>query len=97
MILRQISKYIFEIDLEYAWNVFERQNGKSAISGLPISFKYEGNRKLKRTASIDRIDSTKGYVTGNIQWLYQDINYMKRKLADSDFIELCKAVANHNS
>lgn len=86
----------FEIDIEYAWNLFQKQNEKCAISGLPISFKYNGDRKVKRTASIDRIDSSKGYVHGNIQWLYQDINYMKRKLSDVDFITLCKAVAQHN-
>lgn len=86
----------FSIDLEYVWGLYESQNKRCAISGLPISFKYEGNRKIKRTASIDRIDSYEGYVKGNVQWLHQDINYMKRKLKDSDFIELCKSVAQHN-
>ena len=85
----------FEIDIQYAWDIYIQQNRKCAISGTPISFKCEGAKKLKRTASIDRIDSSKGYVFGNIQWLLQDVNYMKRKLKDSDFIQLCKLVANH--
>ena len=32
----------------------------------------------KGTASLDRIDSTKGYVRGNIQWVHKDINWFKR-------------------
>lgn len=87
----------FEIDIKYVWELYLKQNKQCAISGLPISFKYEGDRKIKRTASIDRIDSNKGYIKGNVQWLYQDINYMKRKLPDDMFIELCKAVTLHNS
>lgn len=45
------------------------------------------------TASLDRIDSNKGYLKGNIQWVLPEINYMKHTLTLSDFIELCRKVS----
>lgn len=50
------------------------------------------------TASLDRIDSSKGYVIGNVQWVHKTINTMKMDLANSEFIKLCQMVAkNHDN
>ena len=46
------------------------------------------------TASLDRIDSSKGYVKGNVQWVHKDINKMKTDFEQSIFIKLCKSVAD---
>lgn len=51
----------------------------------------------KRTASLDRIDSTRGYVVGNLQWIHKDLNLMKNTLPTSLFIEWCKKVSNYSS
>ena len=48
------------------------------------------------TASVDRIDSTKGYLKGNVQWVHKSINQMKSNRTDEEFIALCKAVALYN-
>lgn len=48
------------------------------------------------TASIDRINSNKGYSLSNVQWVHKTINKMKCKLSDDEFIAFCKAVAKHN-
>lgn len=40
-------------------------------------------------ASLDRMDSKKGYIKGNIQWVYTPINNMKGSLDDNTFTELC--------
>jgi hypothetical protein len=50
---------------------------------------------LDNTASLDRIDSSLGYVRGNVQWLHKDVNWMKNTLDQDRFIELCKAIVNH--
>ncbi len=60
-----------------------------ALSGLPIS-------TSKKTASLDRIDSTLGYTKDNIQWVHKDINKIKTDLDQNYFIELCKKVADNN-
>jgi hypothetical protein len=56
--------------------------------------RYTGWRlKLMDDASVDRIDSTHGYVLGNIQWVHKDVNKAKMALREDDFISLCCAVA----
>ena len=88
----------FSVSIEYLWALFEEQGGKCAISGIPLQFPptlSPDDRRLQ-TASLDRIDNTLGYVAGNVQWVHKHINMMKRDLAQSYFIQLCKVVAANN-
>ena len=50
-------------------------------------------RKGIMTASIDRIDSDKGYYIGNIHWVHKAINKIKWDYTEPYFIELCEAVS----
>jgi hypothetical protein len=76
----------FDLTIEHLADLLDNvQMGKCALSGLPISVK-------DHTASLDRIDSSKGYVEGNVQWLHKDINMMKRHYNQDYFIHLCKKV-----
>jgi hypothetical protein len=83
----------FEITIEYIWQLYEHQNGLCAISGVPISFGARSSDK--NSASLDRIDSSLGYVEGNVQWVHKKINFMKGKDSDDEFIEWCRLVTNH--
>lgn len=89
----------FNITIEYLQQLLEKQNYRCALSGIEISGsqctlkKYTTYKEM--TASIDRIDSTKGYVLGNVQWVHKDINKIKINVEESYFIELCKAVTNY--
>lgn len=80
----------FEVTIEYAWELYQKQNGKCALTGLPLEFGTSWNRKC--TASLDRIDSSKGYAPGNIQWVHKRVNLMKSDLEESEFIRLCGLV-----
>lgn len=51
----------------------------------------------QQTASLDRIDSSKGYVLGNIQWVHKDINKMKLDYDQDYFIDICRRIAEYNS
>ena len=84
----------FEISIEYAWDLFVKQGYKCAITNLPISMgrKYANE---SRTASLDRIDNSLGYVSGNVQWVHRDINMMKGQFDQQYFIGMCKAVASN--
>lgn len=82
----------FIINIEYAWELFEKQNRKCVLSDIPISFENRSGS----SASLDRIDSSKGYIYGNVQWVFRDINLMKSFHDETYFINLCKAVANKN-
>jgi len=83
-------KQEFSISIEYLNTLWEQQQGKCALSKLPIAFQDTG--KAKGTASLDRIDSNKGYIKGNVQWVHKDINIMKNSFIVKEFIYLCKAV-----
>lgn len=85
------------ITIDYIWSLFEKQNGKCALSGLSLRFNLSGENRNTRTASLDRIDSSKGYIEGNVQWVHRQINKMKMDLDESEFIDFCKAVFIHNN
>lgn len=78
----------FDISIQEMWNVFLNQNKKCALTGEPISFQ-KNTRDSNSTASLDRIDSKKGYVIGNVRWILKDLNYMKLDFSDEHFIDLC--------
>lgn len=92
----------FSITIEDMWNQFLSQGKKCALTGLEIGFdgtSKERKRKetSKSTASLDRIDSTKGYVKGNIQWIHKDVNIMKNDLDVNQFIEYCSLIHEYQS
>lgn len=81
----------FNISIEYAWNIFIKQNRKCALSGMELQFGRRGDQ----TASLDRIDSTSGYIEGNVQWLHKNINIMKMDMDQNTFVELCGRIWNN--
>lgn len=88
----------FEITIDYAWNLFLKQNRKCALTGIEIFFvgrSKTDSGKVRQTASLDRIDSKKGYQQGNVQWVHKDINNMKQEFDQKYFIEMCKKVAGN--
>jgi hypothetical protein len=82
----------FNLTVEYLWQLFEEQAGKCALSGLPISFGAT-TKDRDATASLDRKDSTLGYVTGNVWWVHKEINFMKGTLPLSRFIDYCTKIS----
>lgn len=81
----------FDISKEYAWNLYLSQGRKCALSGEPIWFRSKKN-SADGTASLDRIDSSKGYVPGNVQWVHKIINVAKQNLSDTAYVEWCRKV-----
>jgi len=60
------------------------------LSGVQLVFFWEREDRAKTTASLDRIDSTKGYTLDNIQWVHKTLNRLKMNLDNQEFIEWCK-------
>lgn len=92
-------KIDFNITLEHAHQLWELQNGRCAFTGMPLRFGVSRYHVLTgkdtQTASLDRIDSEAGYVSGNVQWIHKQLQRMKHDLSDADFIYWCGRVANH--
>lgn len=90
-------KYIeVSIDKKYAWDLFEYQNQKCALTGLKITFPSTWKDNTW-TASLDRIDSSKGYIKDNVQWVHKHINIMKNMYTNDYFKEMCKLVATNEN
>lgn len=87
----------FSISMEYAWNLFIKQNRKCALTGQEIILVDSQLYNIEQTASLDRIDSTKGYIEGNVQWVHKWVNICKWNLTQKEFIKMCHLVANNNS
>jgi hypothetical protein len=86
------SEKELSLTMEQAWNLFLEQDRKCALSGIELIFPKVSKDK-NWTASLDRIDSSKGYVLGNVQWVHKDINIMKNRFDNQYFIEMCKLIA----
>jgi hypothetical protein len=85
----------FEVSIEQGWELFLRQNQQCALSGIPLTFP-KNKKDVAGTASLDRIDSSKGYTTDNVQWVHKDINRMKNVFDQEHFIAFCKLVTEYN-
>jgi hypothetical protein len=83
----------WDIEVEEVWKLYEEQDKVCKLSGLPIGWADIGRN---HTASIDRIDSNKGYVLSNIQLVHKDVNVMKSKYDQNYFISTCQLVAKRN-
>lgn len=84
---------LFTVTKKYAWDLFVQQERRCALSGIPISLSR--NWDVNQTASIDRIDSDKGYVEGNIRWTHKDVNRMRWNFSDAEFLRYCKLVVGY--
>lgn len=82
----------YAISDEYLWNLYLKQNKKCALSGIDIRFGIDGDA----TASLDRIDSIKGYIEGNVMWVHKHINIMKNTFSIEYFLKLCKEINEYN-
>lgn len=89
------------ITLEDLKDIWEQQNGICPYTGLKLylpSWKSIGTaEQLWCRASLDRIDSSKGYVVGNIQFISTPINYMKNTMSDKETKQYLKLISSYTS
>lgn len=88
---RNLEFSITSEELEEVWN---SQNGKCNLTGESLTL-GKSRTDSTRTASLDRIDSSVGYVKSNVQWLHKHVNNMKQSLNESYFIEMCRKIVNN--
>jgi hypothetical protein len=89
------------VTLDEVYKIGEKQKWKCALTGLPLEFTrggtmWGGKWCNPNSCTIDRIDSSKGYVIGNIQLVIWSVNCTKRDMPNGEFIKLAKLVAKNN-
>lgn len=83
----------FDLTKDYLWDLYQNQDGKCYYTGIDVTLNTRNNKK---TASLDRIDSSKGYVEGNVVWVHKDINLMKNVFSKEQFVNYCKLVVDNH-
>lgn len=86
-----------DIDLDYLFDIGEDQGWHCALTGDQLEFERGGTNWLGKwcnpqSCTIDRIDSSKGYVKGNIQLVTWEANCLKQHLDNDEFIDFCHRV-----
>ena len=88
----------YDIDLEYLKLLWESQEGICPYTGLKLVLpSYHNNVEYFKLASLDRIDSSKGYVKGNLQYISLPINFMKNTKSDKDVKQFLKQISSYTS
>lgn len=79
----------FDLTIDDLDKLIQSQNFKCYLSGMEISIN-------DKTASLDRIDSSKGYIKNNVAWCHKDINRIKSNFSNEYFIDICTNVYKTN-
>ena len=86
-----------DIDKEYLKEIFEQQKGVCIYSGVELEHRegvgVSGKSNPLTAASLDRIDSSKGYIKGNVQFISIVCNHAKNGMSDKqmrEWIEIVK-------
>lgn len=64
------------------------------VLGIPLFIRIGGNGQNDNSPSLDRIDSTKGYIKGNIQVISWRANHLKSDGVLEEFIKLVEFMKN---
>ena len=87
----------FDITLEYITDLLINQDFKCALSGVEIKLANTTveQKQGKGTASLDRKDSSKGYIKGNVQWVHKKVNIIKWDMTQDEFVGWCEKIVNY--
>ena len=83
------TKYWEDLD-----ELFKKQDGKCAISGIPLQIGV--NASIDHIKPLSKHPETKNQLT-NLQWVESNINRMKSDMEFENFINLISIILKHNS
>lgn len=76
-------------------NQFYFQYGRCAISNVIMTWGRAGEGRIPTHISIDRIDSSKGYTTDNVQLVCCVVNRMKSNMTHNELSYWCKNIVEN--
>ena len=81
----------FDIDRGYLLEIYETQGGLCAVSGVKMTH-IAGSGRTLTNISIDRVDSSKGYLRGNVQFVCDIVNRMKSDMTQAELVSWCRNI-----
>lgn len=85
------SRILCELTDIYLYELFIEQDRKCKLTGVTLTLDLGSPLVL----SLDQIDSGKGYVVGNVQWIAWAVNRAKGDLSIGNFYSMCEAVLKY--
>ena len=79
-------------DIKVVWN---NQRGKCPYTGWDLELPKSTSKKKHNTASLDRINSSRGYVVDNIQIVCVMANFAKSDFDEEIMQKFCHAIKLH--
>jgi hypothetical protein len=86
----------FDIDLVYLLELHKKQRGLCALSGVEMTI-LAGSGRVNTNISIDRIDSSLGYVRGNVQFVCDIVNRIKQDLSQEELYKWCNLILKEST
>lgn len=91
-----IKSHKVEIDVTYLKKIWEDQKGICPYTGIKMELEQSSSKqhKLKslKKASLDRIDSSKDYVKGNVEFVCFAVNLAKNNFSKQDMLNFVKEI-----
>lgn len=94
---RRVKKrhHKYDITIDDILEQWEKQNGICVYSGVKLNHPSEGGSNINK-ASLDRIDSSKGYIKGNIQFISITCNQAKNNMSHEEMLTFCNIISKFN-
>lgn len=91
----KVKNMYSDVTYDYIKLLWEKQKGLCALTDIPMTFEFYKGR-TNTNVSLDRIDSSKGYVKGNVQLVCMVVNQMKNDLSFDELLTMCELIINKN-
>lgn len=92
---RRAGNYKDVIDFDELFILEKLKIGKCEVTGIPFDFNSPTSTvKNPYSPSIDRIDSSVGYVKENVRLVIWQYNLMKGEISDSELLKICEIIVN---
>ena len=82
------------LDVQFLKELWEHQEGKCTYSGISMDLPSKEAITPYR-GSLDRLDSSKGYVKGNVQFICVSLNYAKYTWSEEVFLDFLAVLAEN--
>jgi len=83
----KIKNIEFNLTIEYLKSIYPKNN-MCPLLNIPLDWQSSHNHPS--TPSLDRVDSSKGYIKGNVQWVSWRANVLKNNATPEELLRLAQ-------